>query len=158
MAERLTKYLENGDVHYNHGEKLVFNTDILKKLAAYEDLGTVEELAELVAAKQDNRLAVLPDIKLYKTLYWIWGGEIMPVKYMGVRGGCVDSNGNYHVNCRMKTLKDRTFLHSVHRKPREFSYKAGDERYFYADDLGKTIFLTREEAEAALSKEGVPNV
>lgn len=111
------------------------------------------ELSAYRTAEEQGLLVRLPSIKRYKTLYWIWGGEIMPVKYMGIRGGCIDSNGIYHATCNIKTLKDRTFVHSVHRKLREFTYKAGDKRMFYADDLGKTVFLTREEAEEALRKE-----
>ena len=55
----------------------------------------------------------------------------------------------YHVTCRMTTKKDRTFCH----RGRDFTYNAGDERMFYADDLGKTVFLTREAAEQAKERE-----
>lgn len=52
----------------------------------------------------------------------------------------------------MRTKKDRTFVHTYRRKPIEHTFKAGDIRYFYSDDIGKTVFLTRKEAEAALKK------
>lgn len=56
MAERLTKYLDNGDAHFNHGDKFVTTADVLTKLAAYEDLGTVEELTALKEQTTDARL------------------------------------------------------------------------------------------------------
>lgn len=128
--------------------EMLFDTFCKTVEKDYEDIKQLEaDLSTYRTAEEQGLLVRLPSIKLYKTLYWIWGGDVMPVKYMGVRGGCVDSDGKYHVNCRMKTLKDRTFVRSVHRKLREYTYKSGDERWFYADDIGKTVFLTREEAE-----------
>jgi hypothetical protein len=102
-------------------------------------------LHQIIDADRDGRLIVLPSINLYKTLYWIWGDEIMPVKYMGLRYGTV-AKGEYHVVCRMITKKDRTFYH----RGKLFTYKAGDELFFFTDDIGKTVFLTRKEAEKAL--------
>jgi len=105
-----------------------------------------EEVQELAKAKAEGRLMILPNIKLYKTLYWIWGDEIMPVKYMGIHHGTVDKAGKYHVVCRMLTKKDRTF----HHRGKPFTYKAGNERWFYVDDIGKTVFLSREEVDKAI--------
>lgn len=164
--ERLTERDENGNVHFIN---YIRDKDIIPdRIAAYEDTGlTPEEINELQEkhealldgannaygmyreykdAEEQGLLIKLPEIKLYKTLYWIWGNEIMPVKYMGIHHGCVDEFKKYHVVCRMHTKKDRTFIHGK----KSFTYKTGDERYFYVDDIGKTVFLTREEAEEAL--------
>lgn len=145
--EGMYNILDLAECLYSGGEaEAGILMEISRRLAAYEDSGlSPEEVQELAKAKEEGRLVVLPNIKLYKTLYWIWGDEIMPVKYKGVHHGCIDE-GKYHVVCRMTTKKPRTF---VHRK-KEFTYPAGNERWFYADDIGKTVFLTREEAEKAL--------
>ena len=72
MAERLTArtkegcpYLANVKDDEQEVECKSRNTaqcimDSWERLAAYEDLGTVEELAELVSAKRDGRCVVLP--------------------------------------------------------------------------------------------------
>ena len=109
----------------------------------------MKELLKYREAERDGRLHIIPNIPKNKTLYWIWGNEIMPVLYKGVRGGCIASDKKYHVTHDMATKKDRTFIH----KKKSFTYKAGDKRMFYSDDIGKTVFLTKEEAEQALRKE-----
>ncbi len=109
-----------------------------RKLAEYEDL------------EEKGRLLIVPKIKKNKTLYWVWGNEIMPVLFKRITGCAVDDKGNPHIMCEMETKKDRTFVSSYKRKPVEYAFKAGDKRYFYSEDIGKTVFLTREEAEAAL--------
>ena len=69
MANRLTYRDENGKAwaklktSASSEEAMNFGKTSLERLAAYEDLGTVEELAELVNAKQDNRLAIFPKVK-----------------------------------------------------------------------------------------------
>jgi hypothetical protein len=125
--------------------------DIIQQIRdtyATDKAAALNMLPELFQAAEDGKIVELPSIKLYKTLYWIWGDEIMPVKYMGIHHGTVDKTGKYHVVCRMHIKKDRTFFHNK----RSFTYEAGDERWFYADDIGKTVFLTREAAEAALKE------
>ena len=62
----------------------------------------------------------------------------MPVKCRGIDTG---------VTYKMTTEEDRTFSKINGRK---FTYEKGNTRFFYADDFGKTVFLTREEAEKAL--------
>lgn len=109
-----------------------------------------EELKGYRDAEKQGLLIRMPDIKLYKTLYWIWGNEVMPVKYMGIHHGCLDESKKYHVVCRMHTKKDRTFI----RGKKSITFKTGDERYFYADDIGKTVFFTREAAAEALKGSG----
>jgi hypothetical protein len=108
----------------------------------------LSEIDRLSAAL--DRAVVLPDIPYNKTLYWIWGDMIMPVRYRGIRGGCVTEDGKFHVSCDMVTKKPRTFKSTYRRKPYEHTYPAGDQRGFYADDVGKTVFLARAQAEAAM--------
>lgn len=105
-----------------------------------------DRIEEICQAERDGRCVVLLVIPQNKTLYWIWGNEIMPVLYRGILGGCVDRDKKYHVTHNMATKKDRTFING--KKP--FTYKAGDKRMFYSEDIGKTVFLTKEEAEKAL--------
>lgn len=103
----------------------------LNRLAAYEDTGLEpEEVAELAQAKADGRLVVLP-CKVgdtvyalpYYPAYWV---DIEETKITGVT---------------------------------QFPDKKGVSNqivtscclcYEWEQDIGKTIFLTREEAEAAL--------
>ena len=78
MGERLTKRNKDGTAYYPRcfeGKCIYigkikdcsncdFDNAICTRLAAYEDLGTVEELAELVKAKQDGRLYIInPNVK-----------------------------------------------------------------------------------------------
>ncbi len=76
----------------------------------------------------------------------------MPVLFKGITSCVVDSAGNPHVMCRMELKKDRTFIHTYRRKPVEYTFKAGQKRCFYADDLGKTVFMEKEAAEKALKE------
>lgn len=141
--------------------------DVLDRLAAYEDTGlepeeidsvfineVLEENRKYHQAEAEGRLVVLPNIKKYKTLYWLWGDMIMPVRYWGIIGGTTRArDGKFHVTCEMRTKKSRDF----HKERREtHTVPAGKSRYFYADDIGKTVFLTRNEAEASLGKEATP--
>ena len=98
--------------------------------------------------QEQGRLIELPNITKNKTLYWIWGNEIMPVQYKGISGGCVDKVNQFHITCKMVTKKPRTFQHNR----RYFTYGKGDVRYFYADNIGKSIFLTKEDAEKKLAE------
>lgn len=110
--------------------------------------------AELLdALEHDGRCVILPNIPYNKTLYWLWGDEIMPVRYRGIRGGCIGDDKKYHVTCRMVTTKLRSFpyyFRGIYRGLNQ--YPAGDERMFYSDDIGKNIFLTRAEADKKLKE------
>ena len=94
---------------------------VYNRLAAYESLGTVEELTALKEAKDDRRLVTLP-CKRGDTVYRLCGPKGR--KYIAERHvTSVEFNGPV------------TIIHST------------------ADDvLGKTVFLTRDEAEKALMK------
>ncbi len=113
--------------------------EVLEKLAEYEDL------------YEQGRLLIVPKIKRNKTLYWIWGNEIMPVLFKRITSCVVDGDGNPHVKCEVALKKDRTFVYTYRRKPVEHIFKAGEKRYFYSEHIGQTVFLTREKAKAALN-------
>lgn len=140
LRERLKKY-EDTDLTPERITEIndFFNSQTAKILA---------ELQEYQRAKEEGRLHIIPDIKLHKTLYWIWGGEIMPVKYSGINGGCIDDKGKFHITCKMRTKKERKFIY----KKKNILVKKGDARCFYADDIGKDVFLSRKEAEAKLAE------
>ena len=102
---------------------------------------------------EQERTVILPDIKIGKTLYWIWSGEIMPVTYCGVTHGCVTSDGKFHIMCEMKTKKRREMPYVYKRKPGIYVSEKGDKRCFYPENIGDTIFFTRKEAKNKLKKE-----
>jgi hypothetical protein len=101
---------------------------------------------------EQERTVVLPDIKKGKTLYWIWGDEVMPVVYRGVRGGRVTYCGKFHIYCEIRTKKKREFPHTYKGESCIYVAEKGCKREFYVDDIGKTIFFTRKEAETALKE------
>ena len=128
-------------------------SDILARLRdAYAEnpASTLAMLPELCPQYDEGKIFELLDIPLNKTLYWIWGNEIMPVRYKGVNGGFVDKGKKFHVTYRMTTKKERSFLHTWHRKRGIHTIPAGNERFFCEKDVGKTVFLAREAAEKAL--------
>ena len=109
---------------------------------------TFDELFKFKDLEEQGLLIKLPSIPKNKTLYWIWGKEIMPVQFKGISHGAFNKKKEFHILCKMATKKDRTFTNGK----AESTYKKGDIRYFYADEIGKTIFLTQEEAEKALEE------
>lgn len=112
----------------------------------------IEKLAEYEGLEERGQILIVPQIKKNKTLYWIWGDEIMPVLFKRITSCVVDDGGNLHVMCEMTTKKDRTFVHTYRRKNTEHTFKAGDKRYFYSEDIGRTVFFTREEAKTVLKE------
>ena len=125
---RLTTRNQHGgivaDLAGGHSD-VVINRIILK-LAAYEDTGLEPKaVAVLAAAKQTGRLAILP-IAPGTPVYTIDQGR---VRYKSA--GLVTTN-----------LKNYT------------RYETGTTTGFSADQIGKIVFLTQEEAEAALAAPG----
>ncbi len=112
--------------------------DLRERLKEYEDL------------EEQGRMLIVPDIPKNKTLYWIWENEIIPVTYKRITSCVVADDGRPHIMCEMVTKKDRTYVQTYRRKLVEHTFKKGDKVYFYADNLGKTVFLTRAEATEAL--------
>ena len=97
------------------------------KLAA-EDY-SIHRMVELMRADKDGRLVVLPHCKLGDTVYWLHDKKI--------------------TECRVYRIQEST-------KGVQIAIKSTvSHGVFSVDDyFGKTIFLTREEAEKALGKKG----
>lgn len=128
----------------------------VERLAAYEDTGLTPEacaeareagkvlsscdisfgrLAELLTADKDGRLVVLP-CKVGDTL-WVTGCDNVPremaLEAPDIRAVCTD--------------EDNLCMSTCNRKPDGFcAYRLRND----GADVGKTVFLTREEAEKAL--------
>lgn len=121
------------------------------RLAAYEDTGlTPEEINDLASVREispeaeyainkhadrDGRLVVLP-CKVGDTL-WVTGRDNMPremeLEAPDIRAVCTD--------------EDNLCMSTCNRKPDGFcAYRLRND----GADVGKTVFLTREEAEKAL--------
>ena len=155
--ERLTKW-ENGHAYYTRcfekpcyggGCKLEdcpFETVVCEHLAAYEDTGLTPEeikapftedtminlaaqalgvepsrLRELAEADKDGRLVMLP-CKVGDTVYFALIGRIIEKQVFSI----VSFSNSTRIYC------------------------GGTSEYFRPEDIGKTVFLTREEAEKAL--------
>lgn len=159
--ERLTKRI-NGVATYIGKENsydtgripeelnVVARREILERLADYEDTGlspqacveareieaglsaedySIHRMVELMRADKDGRLVVLPHCKLGDTVYWLHDKKI--------------------TECRVYRIQENT-------KGVQIAIKSTvSHGVFSVDDyFGKTIFLTREEAEKALGKKG----
>ena len=94
------------------------------ELLAYRALGTVEELSELVKARDEGRLVELPCKRGDK----VW-------RICGPKG--------------RKFVAERTVLSVTIYEPGQFEIFTN-----CSDWLGRTVFLTRQEAEAALGGSG----
>ncbi len=111
-----------------------FETAVCERLATFEDIaeliGGVARLRELAEADKDGRCVVLP-CKVGDTAYYLNGPYIIGFK---VTGYMVDERGAWSF--------------------RGEYYDPEAKRMYYCapdtDKIGKTVFLTREEAERAL--------
>ena len=105
-----------------------------KEWEAYAGTGlTPEEVAhakDILAAEKDGRLVTLP-CKVGDTVYYPYAGRVIPKRIT-----------QYREILRKSEAIDRWYC-------LEFS----NDETFDADDIGKTVFLTRAEAEKALGKE-----
>lgn len=134
--ERLTRRDETGDaiisalsdmtadLYTGLGDNEQFLTDALNKLAAYED------------AEEQGRLVVLPckvGDKVYRP--WPCGKNGKSVSELIVNHVDIDFLPEIEFACR----KEKT---------------TGNYWFFKATDIGKSYFLTREEAEKALEGMG----
>lgn len=154
--ERLTRRSATGHAYYprcfeapcdGDGCKIrdcLFDNTVCERLAAYEDTGLTPEeidmdheaaetlrqlcrgcdldrLEELVEADKDGRLVVLP-CKVGDTVYFALLGRIIEKQVFSI----VSFSNSTRIYC------------------------GGTSEYFRPEDIGKTFFLTREEAEKAL--------
>lgn len=130
---------------------------ILNRLAAYEDTGLEpEDMAnwmDYFRAECEDRLVVLP-CKAGDTVYEISNNTDACngcQHYEGIYGSgeswCMqidDVDLRYYPNIAEKPLCEKQFMEVVAHKPEI------DWIFTHRNDFGKTVFLTREEAEAAL--------
>lgn len=98
----------------------------LNLLKEYQSVGSVEHFRELSQAERDGRLVVLP-CKVGDKIFHLFYGEIQNLLVSNViyRG-----HGGYSTNFLVECIP----FH----------------RFYWREEIGKTVFLTREEAEAAL--------
>lgn len=165
--ERLTKR-ENGHTHYPRcfeepcggmgcrTEDCGFKVEICERLAAYEDTGLepdevaalqkdwsdlrtmigecggVDRLRELAAADKDGRLVVLPVKPVLTPI-------ISSMLYI-IEDGDIYEDALYEAVVGMSESGKTNVVYTT----------LSDQMIFEQADIGKTVFLTREEAEAAL--------
>lgn len=128
--ERLAEYEDTG----LEPEKIVFLKNVVDD--AFSDKPEfTEHIRELLRAEQDGRLVVLP-CKVGDTL-WVTGRDNVPremeLEAPDIRTVCTD--------------EDNLCMSTCNRKPDGFcAYRLRND----GADIGKTVFLTREEAEKAL--------
>lgn len=136
-----------------HTERLDYSSeyipliDAANRLAAYEDTGLEPEqvmelksfiqggihkvddgwkhVQDLLQAEHDGRLVMLP-CKVGDTVYFTLLGRIIEKPVFSIV--------SFSTSARI--------------------YCSGTSEYFRPEDFGKTVFLTREEAEAALAQKG----
>lgn len=107
------------------GERMVTEEDLVESGVSQEE---IQRMKDVITAEAEGRLLVLP-CKIGDTVYWLRGTAILPVYIewfeTNVDGWCACGK-----------------------------YPPMAAPTFKFDDFGKIVFLTREEAEAALNSEG----
>ena len=135
--ERLTKRLHDGKVvtdcdscEQKKDKQCTFSecrASLIKRLEAYEGIaepcGGIDRLRELAEADKDGRVVVLP-CKVGDTVYFALLGRIIEKQVFSI----VSFSNSTRIYC------------------------GGTSEYFRPEDIGKTFFLTREEAEKALQE------
>ena len=126
--ERLT-YFKDGYWRVNFSG-VQYQADFVDRLAAYEDIaelcGGFDRLRELVEADKDGRVVVLP-CKVWDTVWRI------------VR------DGEPHIT--RDEVRDMYFADDM-----TLCVELVGERVTFTEKFGKTVFLSREEAEKALQE------
>lgn len=132
--ERLT-YFKDGYWRVNFSG-VQYQADFVDRLAAYEDIaelcGGFDRLRELAEADKDGRVVVLP-CKVGDTIYFARANPILQYKVTGYEMGEASIS-----QVRSKHVDKETGLTF------NFTFRPGS--------IGKTVFLTREEAEKALQE------
>ena len=98
----------------------------LHELNAYKDIGPIDHLRDLLQAEKDGRLVLLP-CKV--------GDDVWFVRKFG-KGQCIK---RAEVSCINIDFRGEVFVSA---------------RRISGGYIGKTVFLTREDAEAALAQKG----
>ena len=126
--ERLTERLENGVINVKYASQ---HETAIHRLVTIEDiLGDeydLDELREMVQAKREGRCVVLP-CKVEDDVYINILGRTLPFTVISISQ-----------MASTPTFKAQHGIRLVY--------------IFKADDVGETVFLTREEAQAALRRE-----
>lgn len=130
LVERLAAYEDMGLT-----PEQCENAKVIIESAFSNDTSKAERIRELLKADRDGRLVVLP-CKVGDTL-WVTGRDNVPremaLEAPDIRTVCTDEDNLCMSNCN--------------RKPDGFcAYRLRND----GADIGKTVFLTREEAEKAL--------
>lgn len=99
----------------------------LHELNAYKDIGSIEHLRELIQAEQDGRLVVMPS----KTVWEL----------------TMDAGPDCDMKCPVDAF-DEALGCDLCSKAKQFAYERPCTQELLKE-LGKTVFLTREEAELA---------
>lgn len=111
----------------------LFDYALTESRTLQEQLALIERLRELAEADKDGRLVVLP---------WIPGLVLTPKNALYIIDedeGKIYEDGLYEVEIGMNS-EGRIAV----------NFMTLDSCLFYDEDIGKTVFLTREEAEKAL--------
>lgn len=132
--ERLKDYEDTGltpaEVRSMHGEWQAM-------MSVLNSIGSYDRLRELAEADKDGRVAVLP-CKVGDIMYEIYSTYSVCTPY----GEIYDDIGCAGCEQICDSLKIR--------KIREIQPNSIPEVARYVDEIGKTVFLTREEAEKAM--------
>lgn len=135
--ERLTEHLGNSifirgckTFYANEERKNAPASNAIVRLAAYEDTMPLERAQELAHADKDGRLLELP---------FCVGTTLYEAMKRGIREYVVEQF----------SIGGEDLL--IHALDKGLWYRGG--RIFGLEQIGKTVFMTREEAEAALRKE-----
>ena len=130
MIERLTKRNSNGDVA-SHVDPKKRHMLFVNRLAAYEDSGlSPEEVQKMARAKAEGRLAVLP-CKVGDSIWLAMCGQIREYIFMGITQ-------------QLESMSMDICLAYMDAR--------GNVGIALVDSIGKTVFLSREEAEKALQE------
>ena len=132
--ERLKKYEDAG----LEPQDIISAVDMAKiacalhELNAYKDIGPIDHICDLLQAENEGRLVVLPS----KTVWEL----------------TMDAGPDCDLKCPVDAY-DEALGCDLCSKAKPFAYErpCTQERL---KGLGKTVFLTREEAEAALAQKG----
>ena len=122
--KRLTERLENGVINVKYASQ---HETAIHRLVTIEDiLGDeydLDRLRELAQADREGRCVVLP-VKIGDSIYFTFLGKIIKKQVFSVVTFC-----NY-----------------------QKIYCNGTSLYFGLDDIGETVFITREAAEEAMKE------
>lgn len=134
IIDRLAAYEDTGlgPEEILTGKELVEVACAMNLLKEYQAIGPIDHLRELAQAEKDGRLMVLP-LKIGDTLFDTTMGDIKELT--------------------VKSIPMMLFPHGLRISLNATNYRGAFlpiEKW----QIGKTMFLTREEAEAALKKRG----